>query len=198
MDISSEWTADCFVKAAPSILKCNVNVVAQQLASLNPEQRAHFVSSTLCTEIFKSSKFMRQLLPSVPQRSVLPSWLNIRPTSEQICVRILNTPYCKSQYRLNGINNTLHLLKNTHRKTHAKFCHCRVKISISMREERKHLHKTASTQLKRSFLLRCLFFFTISLWSKQAPVSFTNFSLNERFPETKKRRRKGAISPGLF
>lgn len=110
-----------------------------------PKQRAYFVSPTLCTEIFKSSKFMRQLLPSVPHRSVLPSWLNIRPTSQQISMRSIKIDYSPHFVLQISISpewhkqhsSFAHTCTQTHREAHAKCRNCRVKISISMREERK-------------------------------------------------------------
>lgn len=64
------------------------------------------------------------------------------------------------------------------------------------KEKRKHLHKTASTVAK-IFSLRCLFY-NVIVEQVSSYECITNFSVSERFPESKKQRRKGAISPGLF
>lgn len=75
-----------------------------------------------------------------------------------ICVRMRYIIFCKSQYRLNNINTTLQLLTCT--VTHARFYYCRLKISISMREERK---EETSIQdrlhtVEEIFSLRCRFY----------------------------------------
>lgn len=164
-----------------------------------PKQTACFVSSTLCAEIFKSSKFMRQLLPSVPQHSVLPSWLNWRPTSEQIhvwSVTIDSLLYSALQISISPEKHKQHsLFALTPTKVHQFLLLQSQNFHIHEREKekRKHLHKTASTELQGSFLLGV--FFTMPLWSKQAS---SNESTTNFFPESKKQRRKGAISPGLF
>ena len=78
---------------------------------------------------------------------------NIRTHTWKVSKLFLHCTLCfKSQYCLNSINKSFLLLKHTRSKTHAKSCTCRIKISISMWEERKHLHKTASTHMKRPFL----------------------------------------------
>ena len=90
---------------------------------------------------------------------------------------------------------------NTHRKPCAGFCHCRIQnfhIHEQGKEKRKHLHKTASTRSRRSFLLGVLFL------QCHCGASKLLRGLNEFLPkweisrDKKKRRRKGAISPGLF
>lgn len=141
---------------------------------------------------------MRQLLPSVPQHSVLPSWLNWRPTSEQIhvwSVTIDSLLYSALQISISPEKHKQHsLFALTPTKVHQFLLLQSQNFHIYERgkEKRKHLHKTASTELQGSFLLGV--FFTMPLWNKQAPMRALQISI----PESKKRRRKGAISPGLF
>lgn len=150
-----------------------------------PKQTACFVSSTLCAEIFKSSKFMRQLLPSVPQHSVLPSWLNWRPTSEQ--TRVWSVTIDSLLYSALQISISLEKHKQqslfalTPTKVHQFLLLQSQNFHIHERgkEKRKHLHKTASTELQGSFLLGV--FFTMPLWSKQAPMRALQIS----FPSQK-------------
>lgn len=130
---------------------------------------------------------MRRLLPSVPPSSVLLSWLSIRPTSEQICMKsvkkkvLCSTLYGKSQYCLNSINNTSFCL-NTRTKRGPTRNSAPVELKFPYPWEGKGKEETFTQDCLHTFeailSVRCL---TMSLWSKQAPVGFTNFLLNERF-----------------
>lgn len=136
---------------------------------------------------------MRQLLPPVPKHSVLPSWFNIRPS-----IMIDSSLYSDKQMSISPQKHTqLSAFALTTTKVHKILLLQSQNFHIHEREheKRKHLHKTASTELQRFF-----FFFSYNAIVEQASSneSSTNFLWSERFPESKKQRRKGAISPGLF
>lgn len=127
--------------------------------------------------------FVRQSLPSAPRHSGLLSWLSIRPTSEQRCVRSVKIDY--PLYYTANLN-----IAWMHPSTPSARSH----ISISMRGKgrRKHLHRTASIHIKSSFHLGV--FSTELLWGKQAAVSITDFFLKWEIFQDKKNSQGRAQS----